>query len=95
LGGEFKHLVNRFNRMRIKRHDFIYDTEKPIPRTEAIHSLESAEQFVMEITWRFRTKSATDSDPNRPPNPFEIGHRFRSKSAGHSDPNRPPLGGVK
>ena len=41
--------------------------------------------------WRFRTKSATDSDPNRPPIPFEIGHRFRSKSAGHSDPNRPPL----
>ena len=47
------------------------------------------------LKWRFRTKSATDSDPNRPPNPFEIGHRFRSKSAGHSDPNRPPLGGVK
>ena len=52
LGGEFKHLVNRFNRMRIKRHDFIYDTEKPIPRTEAIHSLESAEQFVLEIASR-------------------------------------------
>ncbi len=52
LGGEFKNLVNRFNRMRIKRHDFIYDTEKPIPRTEAVHSLESAEQFVKEITAR-------------------------------------------
>ncbi|MDD4996516.1 MAG: HEPN domain-containing protein [Syntrophales bacterium] len=54
LGGEFKNLVNRFNRMRIKRHDFIYDTEKPIPRTEAVHSLESAEQFVKEITARIQ-----------------------------------------
>ena len=45
--------------------------------------------------WRFRTKPATNSAPNRPLIPFEIGHRFRSKSARHSDPNRPPPGGVK
>ncbi len=32
LGGEFKHLVNRFNRMRIKRHDFILRYRKTHPK---------------------------------------------------------------
>ena len=49
LGEDFKNLTNRFNRMRIKRHDFIYEPERPIPKTEAIKSLESAEKFVKEI----------------------------------------------
>jgi hypothetical protein len=31
--------------------------------------------------WRFRTKPATDSDPNRPPVPIQIGRAFRIKSA--------------
>ena len=52
LGLNFQHLTTRFNRMRLKRHDFIYDPERPIPRTEAVKSLESAEQFVQEITRR-------------------------------------------
>jgi hypothetical protein len=26
------------------------------------------------LDWRFRGKPATDSDPNRPPIPLEIGH---------------------
>ena len=38
----------------------------------------------------FRRKSATHSDPNRPPIPIQIGHLFRSKPAGHSEENRPP-----
>jgi hypothetical protein len=29
----------------------------------------------------FRRKSATHSDPNRPPNPFQSGRSFRSKPA--------------
>jgi uncharacterized protein (UPF0332 family) len=49
LGEDFKNLTSRFNRMRIKRHDFIYEPERPIPKTEAIKSLESAEKFVKEI----------------------------------------------
>lgn len=49
LGSEFQHLTTRFNRMRVKRHDFIYEPERPIPKTEAVKSLESAEQFVKEI----------------------------------------------
>jgi len=52
LGQDFQHLTTRFNRMRLKRHDFIYEPERPIPKTEALKSLESAEQFVQEIIKR-------------------------------------------
>lgn len=52
LGKDFQHLTTRFNRMRMKRHDFIYDPQRPIPKTEAAKSLESAEQFVQEIVQR-------------------------------------------
>ncbi|MBI4698060.1 MAG: HEPN domain-containing protein [Nitrospirae bacterium] len=49
LGGDFRNLTERFNRMRIKRHDFIYEPERPISRTEVAKSLESANKFVKEI----------------------------------------------
>jgi uncharacterized protein (UPF0332 family) len=49
LGGEFQELITRFNRMRVKRHDFIYQPERPIPKTEAVRSIQSADQFVGEI----------------------------------------------
>jgi uncharacterized protein (UPF0332 family) len=52
LGEEFELLTTRFNRMRVKRHDFIYEPERPIPKTEAVQSIESAEQFVNEILKR-------------------------------------------
>lgn len=58
LGTEFQHLTTRFNRMRVKRHDFIYEPERPIPRTEAVKSLESAEQFVEEIIRRIEKLNA-------------------------------------
>ncbi len=38
--------------MKLRGRSKKYKTEKPIPRTEAIHSLESAAQFVLEITSR-------------------------------------------
>jgi len=38
--------------MRVKRHDFIYEPERPISKTEAVKSLESAEKFVDEIMKR-------------------------------------------
>jgi uncharacterized protein (UPF0332 family) len=57
LGRDFQHLTARFNRMRLKRHNFIYDAERPIPRTEAEKSLESAEQFVQEIALRIEKMS--------------------------------------
>lgn len=49
LGEDFKTLTDRFNRMRVKRHDFIYEPERPISQTEAVNSFESAEKFVKEI----------------------------------------------
>jgi len=52
LGNEFQRLTTRFNRMRMKRHDFIYEPERPIPKTEAVKSFESAKKFVEEITRR-------------------------------------------
>lgn len=52
LGEEFRTLTNRFNRMRTKRHDFVYEPERPIPKTEAIQSLKTAEEFVAEIAAR-------------------------------------------
>ena len=52
LGENYRTLTTRFNRMRVKRHDFIHEPERPIPRTEAVKSLESAERFVREIAAR-------------------------------------------
>ena len=49
LGEDFRNLTERFNRMRIKRHDFIYEPERPISRAEVKKSLENAEKFVKEI----------------------------------------------
>lgn len=57
LGEDFKNLTSRFNRMRIKRHDFIYEPERPISKTEAIKSLESAEKFVKEIMRKIQKSS--------------------------------------
>ena len=31
-------------------------------------------EFIRHEAWRFRTKPATDSVPNRPPIPIQIGH---------------------
>ena len=60
LGESYKTLTTRFNRMRVKRHDFIYEPERPIPRTEAVKSLESAERFVREIAGRVRKSDPQD-----------------------------------
>lgn len=57
LGKEYEDLTTRFNRMRIKRHDFIYDPERPIPRNEAEKSLEAAAKFVQEIEEKIRQMS--------------------------------------
>jgi len=57
LGDEFQQLTARFNRMRVKRHDFIYEPERPIPKTEAAKSIESAEEFVKQITHTIKESS--------------------------------------
>ena len=63
LGKDFQGLTTRFNRMRLKRHDFIYEPERPIPKTEATQSLESAERFVREITAKIASMSAQPPFP--------------------------------
>jgi len=60
LGEDFRNLTERFNRMRIKRHDFIYEPERPIPKSEVIKSLESAEKFVKKIIDKIK-----ESNPQR------------------------------
>jgi uncharacterized protein (UPF0332 family) len=50
LGAEYQRLVLRFNRMRVRRNDFVYEPERPIPHIEAIQSLESAREFVERIS---------------------------------------------
>ncbi len=37
------------NHIIVKRHDFIYEPERPIPKTEAVKSLVNAEKFVRDI----------------------------------------------
>ena len=60
LGENYKMLTTRFNRMRVKRHDFIYEPERPIPRTEAVKSMESAEQFVKKIAAQIQQSDRQD-----------------------------------
>jgi uncharacterized protein (UPF0332 family) len=61
LGEGFQELTARFNRMRVKRHDFIYEPERPIPKTEAAKSIKSAEDFVTEIIRAVKDRSPQKS----------------------------------
>ncbi|MFQ6052514.1 MAG: HEPN domain-containing protein [Candidatus Hydrothermarchaeota archaeon] len=49
LGHEYDTLVSKFNRLRRKRHNFIYDSKNRITHSEAISSLETAKKLVDEI----------------------------------------------
>jgi uncharacterized protein (UPF0332 family) len=49
FGNEFKGLTNKFDRMRRKRHDFIYEPNRPIPRQEAAQAVANAEELVKRI----------------------------------------------
>jgi len=49
LGHEYDTLVSKFNRLRRKRHDFIYDSKNRITHSEAISSLETAKKLIEEI----------------------------------------------
>ena len=49
FGNEFKNLTNMFDRMRRKRHDFIYEPNRPIPRQEAAQAVADAEELVKRI----------------------------------------------
>jgi len=49
LGDEYQALTSKFNRMRRKRHDFIYDSKNYITHHEAKSSLETAEKLINKI----------------------------------------------
>ena len=49
LGDEYQSLIGKFNRMRRKRHDFIYETKNHITSHEAKSSLESAKKLIDKI----------------------------------------------
>ena len=46
FGNEFKDLIHKFDRMRRKRHDFVYEPNRPIPRQEAKQAIADAEELV-------------------------------------------------
>ena len=49
LGNEYHALVGRFNRMRRKRHDFIYASKNQVTYQEAKSSLETALKLINKI----------------------------------------------
>ncbi|MDO8488951.1 MAG: HEPN domain-containing protein [Candidatus Omnitrophota bacterium] len=49
LGQEYDSIINRFSRMRRRRHDFIYDSKNHITTHEAKSSIETAEKLIDEI----------------------------------------------
>ncbi len=49
LGDEYKYITGKFNRMRRRRHDFIYDSKNHITVKEAKTSIEAAEKLIGRI----------------------------------------------
>ena len=49
LREEYRILINRFHRMRRKRHKFVYEVEVPISKSEARESIDSARKLVAGI----------------------------------------------
>jgi len=49
LGHEYDTLVSRFNRLRRKRHDFIYESKNHITHSEAKSCLETAKNLIERI----------------------------------------------
>jgi len=49
LGNEYESIMGRFNRMRRRRHDFIYDSKNHITSHEAKASIETAKKLIDEI----------------------------------------------
>ena len=49
LGEEYDTIINRFSRMRRRRHDFIYDSKNHITLHEARSSIDTAKKLIEEI----------------------------------------------
>jgi len=50
LGDKYKDLMLRFNRMRRKRHDFIYDSQNHTTLSEAKSAITTAGEFIDKIS---------------------------------------------
>jgi len=49
LGDEYQDLILRFNRMRRKRHDFIYDSQNHTTVSEATSAIKTAGELIDKI----------------------------------------------
>lgn len=49
LGQDYDVLISKFNRLRRKRHEFIYDSKNHITHSEAVSSLETGKQLIDKI----------------------------------------------
>jgi uncharacterized protein (UPF0332 family) len=49
LGREYENIINRFSRMRRRRHDFIYDSKNHITPHEAQLSIDTAKKLIDDI----------------------------------------------
>ena len=56
FGNEFKDLIHKFDRMRRKRHNFIYEPNRPIPRQEAEQAIKDAEELLKQIRFVVKNK---------------------------------------
>jgi uncharacterized protein (UPF0332 family) len=57
LGHDYSALVGRFNRLRRKRHDFIYDSKNHITQSEAKSSLNTAKRLTDKICTLVKQKN--------------------------------------
>ncbi|MGD9344902.1 MAG: HEPN domain-containing protein [Candidatus Aminicenantes bacterium] len=65
FSSKYKDLTNKFDRMRRKRHDFVYEPNRPIPRQEAEQAVADAEELVNKIWSIIKNK---DPQKNLKPN---------------------------
>jgi uncharacterized protein (UPF0332 family) len=65
FSSKYKDLTNKFDRMRRKRHDFVYEPNRPIPRQEAEQAVAYAEELVNKIWSIIKNK---DPQKNLKPN---------------------------
>jgi len=56
FGNEFKDLIHKFDRMRRKRHNFIYEPNRPIPRQEAEQAIIDAKELLKQIRFVVKNK---------------------------------------
>lgn len=56
FGNKFKDLIHKFDRMRRKRHNFIYEPNRPIPRQEAAQAIADAKELLKQIKLVIKNK---------------------------------------